>query len=218
MTVKHTENDRSALVAACPMLFVRHGPTAWNAAKRIQGHTDVPLSDIGRAAVRNWRLPPVFLSWDWISSPLDRARETARLLGPPHCPTDARLMEANFGDWEGQSLPELRATLGDALARNEAKGLDLQVPGGESPRAVRDRLQHFLTDRARLARPTVVVAHAGILRAAYSLASGWDMKSDPPLQRGHDYAHLYDLMTDASLDVRTLNIALAGASIAGTVA
>ena len=192
-----------------PILFIRHGPTDWNEAGRIQGQTDIPLSAEGRSMVRDWTVPPAFLSWDWIASPLSRARETARLLGAPTCPTDPRLMEADFGDWEGVRLHELRATLGEELARNEARGIDLQVPGGESPRDVRDRLATFLAERAPFRRPTVVVAHSGILRAAYSLATGWDMKQDAPLRRGHGHAHLYDLHADGALVVRTLNIALA---------
>lgn len=193
---------------ASPVLFVRHGPTQWNEEGRIQGQTDIPLSEEGRAMVREWQMPPAFLAWDWIASPLSRARETARLLGAPACPTDPRLMEAHFGDWEGVLLHELRAELGDDLARNEARGIDLQVPGGESPRDVRDRLAAFLGERAAVRRPTVIVAHSGILRAAYSLATGWDMKQDAPLKRGHGHAHLYDLTLSGGLVIRSLNIAL----------
>ena len=68
-----------------PLVIIRHGPTDWNCAGRIQGRSDVPLSDQGRAAVRRWRLPPELTAgaasdWDWLTSPLNRARETADLL------------------------------------------------------------------------------------------------------------------------------------------
>ena len=188
------------------ILFIRHGPTRWNLEGRIQGHTDVPLSEEGRAAVAAWRLPPGFLAFDWISSPLVRARETARLLGVPNVALDDRLREANWGDWEGRILKELRGELGEALSRNERRGLDLEVPNGESPRNVRERLAEWLAEVAGARRPLVAVCHNGILRAAYSLATGWDMRSDSPLVRNHAAAHLYHLAADGGLRMKQLNI------------
>lgn len=188
------------------ILFIRHGPTQWNLEGRIQGHTDVPLGDEGRATVGGWRLPPGFLAFDWISSPLVRARETARLLGAPNVALDERLREADWGDWEGRSLKELREELGDLLKQNERRGLDLEVPNGESPRMVRERLAAWLAEVAGARRPLVAVCHNGILRAAYSLATGWDMRSDSPLVRNHAAAHLYHLAADGGLRIKQLNI------------
>ena len=188
------------------ILFIRHGPTHWNQEGRIQGHTDVPLSEAGRSQVAGWRLPPGFLGFDWISSPLVRARETARLLGVPDCAREDRLREANWGDWEGRNLKDLRAELGEALTRNERRGLDLRVPNGESPRMVRDRLAEWLAEAAQPRRPLVAVCHNGVLRAAYSLATGWDMRSDSPLSRNHAAAHLYHLSREGGLRIKQLNI------------
>jgi broad specificity phosphatase PhoE len=188
------------------ILFIRHGPTEWNQDGRIQGHTDVPLSTAGRDQVASWRLPPGFLGFDWISSPLTRARQTARLLGVPNCAMDDRLREANWGDWEGRNLKDLRVELGEALTKNERRGLDLQVPNGESPRMVRDRLSEWLAEAAQARRPLVAVCHNGVLRAAYSLASGWDMRSDSPLSRKHAAAHLYHLSAEGGLRIKQLNI------------
>ena len=39
-----------------PLIILRHGPTAWNAEKRIQGRSDIPLSENGRKVVGGWRL------------------------------------------------------------------------------------------------------------------------------------------------------------------
>jgi len=191
-----------------PILFLRHGPTEWNVIGRVQGHTDVPLSDEGRAAVRRWRLDDAFRDFDWVASPLSRAQETARLLGAATCGSEPRLAEANWGEWEGRILEELRAELGEELAANEARGLDLSPPGGESPRDVCNRLREWLAELAPLRQPTVAVVHAGVLRAAYTLATGWDMSRAAPLRRGHSFGHLYDLDSDGSLTVRELNIPL----------
>lgn len=58
--------------------FLRHGQTAWNAEKRMQGQTNVPLNDVGRRQAREagGRLPAIGVC---LTSPLQRARETALL-------------------------------------------------------------------------------------------------------------------------------------------
>ena len=190
------------------VLFVRHGPTEWNAQGLIQGQSDIPLSEAGRAEVRRWRLKSEFGGFDWYSSPLARACETAALLGAPACRREPRLMEANWGAWEGWSLDRLRNDIGEIFAAMEAKGLDLQPPGGESPRMVRARLAEWLAEAAPAQRPMIAVCHAGVVRAAYSLATGWDMKRKAPLARPHAFAHLYDLAPSGEIVVAELNIPL----------
>lgn len=193
------------------ILFLRHGPTDWNTEGRVQGQTDIPLSAAGRAAVRDWTLPSFATDWDWHASPLQRATETATLLGatPDALTTDPRLAEVNWGDWEGHILKELRAELGASMQANEARGLDMAPPNGESPRQLAARLAAWLADVAALERNIRVVCHAGVLRAAYTVATGWDMRRAAPLEKGHAWAHLYDLSDDGALDPVELNIRLA---------
>ena len=62
------------------LALVRHGATEWNETGLVQGHSDVPLSDRGRAEVARWRLPPALAGFALVSSPLARAVETARLI------------------------------------------------------------------------------------------------------------------------------------------
>jgi probable phosphoglycerate mutase len=190
------------------ILFIRHGPTVWNLQGLIQGQTDIPLSEEGRAEVRRWALRADFAGFAWFSSPLVRARETAEILGAADLRTEPRLKEANWGDWEGWSLERLRQDIGEIFAAMEAKGLDLTPPGGESPRMVRARLSAWLTEVAPAQRPIVAVCHAGVVRAAYSLATGWDMKKKAPLARPHAFAHLYELSPAGALAVAELNIPL----------
>ena len=63
------------------LALLRHGPTGWTREHRLQGRTDIPLDDDGRAEVRRWRLPPEAATFRWRASPLRRAMETAALLG-----------------------------------------------------------------------------------------------------------------------------------------
>jgi broad specificity phosphatase PhoE len=165
-----------------PVLLIRHGPTSWNASGRIQGQTDVGLSPRGRAEVRRWLLPAPWAQARVFSSPLRRARETAIIL-TGHNPTiDPRLSEMSWGRFEGRRLAELRAEAPDAMAANEARGLDFRPPGGESPREVCARLQTLLGELAADPRPVVAVCHKGVIRAALVLATGWDMRGRPPMR------------------------------------
>jgi broad specificity phosphatase PhoE len=165
-----------------PVLLIRHGPTEWNASGRIQGRADPGLSAHGRAQVKGWRLPPDWATARLLSSPLRRARETAELLTGRTPAIDHRLIEMDWGRFQGRRLAELRAAAPAAMAANEARGLDFRPPEGESPREVCARLQALLAELAEDAQPVVAVCHKGVIRAALVLATGWDMQRRPPLR------------------------------------
>lgn len=190
------------------LALIRHGPTDWNARKLVQGRSDVPLSADGRDRVAGWTLPGRLDGFDWVSSPLSRCAETARILTGQAVQSDVRLVEMAWGEWEGCKLGDLRARLGDLMAAWEARGLDFQAPGGESPRDVQARVQPFLHDRARSGRPTVAVCHKGVIRAIYAKAVGWDMTCRPPTKLDDNCVHLFVLDGDGTPAAATLNIAL----------
>ncbi|OZG69067.1 histidine phosphatase family protein [Bifidobacterium eulemuris] len=99
--------------------LVRHGRTAYNAERRLQGQIDIPLDEVGRwqagqtaAALKELyvnRRPDV-TNHLVVCSDLGRAVDTARafadLIGVETHP-DARVRERNFGEWEGMSGEEL---------------------------------------------------------------------------------------------------------------
>ncbi|MFQ5775444.1 MAG: histidine phosphatase family protein [Kiloniellaceae bacterium] len=198
-----------------PLVAIRHGPTDWTASGRLQGRADRPLSPAGRAAVRAWRLPPDLAgaAWDWLSSPLARARETAALLRgsamPPARPEPA-LIEMDWGEWEGNRLAALRAEGGARMAAAEARGLDLRAPGGESPRAVQARLRPLLAAVAAAGRPAVAVTHKGVIRALYALATGWDMTGAPPEKLRDACAHRFLLDGAGTPRASRMNVPLTG--------
>jgi probable phosphoglycerate mutase len=169
-----------------PLLLIRHGATAWNAAGRMQGRADIGLSAAGRAEVARWRLPPEWEGARWLVSPLRRARETAALLGVAAAQVEPRLIEMDWGAWEGRTAAELRAA--GELAAEERRGLDLRPPGGESPREVMARLADLAAALAGDPTPVVAVCHQGAIRAALALATGWEMRTRPPLRLRRDEA------------------------------
>jgi probable phosphoglycerate mutase len=167
-----------------PLLLVRHGPSEWNESGRIQGRADPGLSARGRALVATWRLPAAWAQARLLSSPLRRARETAAILTGRTPTLDDRLIEMDWGLFQGRRLAELRADAPGEMAAREARGLDFRPPGGESPREVCARLHPLLLELAADPAPVVAVCHKGVIRAALVLATGWDMQSKPPLRLG----------------------------------
>ena len=115
------------------LTLIRHAPTKWNEEGRLQGRTDVPLSERGRILLADWRVPPDLAEASWVSSPLSRALETARALGAEPA-IEKRLIEIDRGAWEGKTLAEIGRSLGRDVAEMEARGLDFQAPDGEPRR------------------------------------------------------------------------------------
>lgn len=191
-----------------PVALIRHGPTEWNAERRIQGTVDTPLSEMGREWVGTWRLPKELAGFQWFVSPRQRAQETARLLGVTEAEVDPRLAEMAWGEWEGRRIEDLRAEFGDLMTANEGKGLDFRPPKGESPRDVQARLSSWFREVAESGRPTAAVAHAGVIRAAFALASGWDMTGKPPVKLLDGMAHLFRVGDGGVLSIDRLNISL----------
>ena len=188
------------------LALVRHGLTSWNENKLVQGRSDIPLSKKGRMQVGSWHVPDGIKDFSIISSPLIRAKETAKILFGKSIPTDDRLVEMNWSEWEGKSLTELRAKLGNLMEAWEAKGLDFRAPGGESPREVQQRLKPFMRETAKTKKNTLAVCHKGVIRAVYALSINWDMTNKPPQKLKDDCVHLFELAKDGAPSVHQLDL------------
>lgn len=175
------------------LVLLRHGPTEWNAQKRIQGRIDQPLSDSAVQTLGGRRLPANLQQLNWYCSPLLRARHTAELLGIVEPIIEPALTEMNWGDWEGHILKPLRKQIGDAMRENESRGLDFCPPNGESPRQVQQRLGDWLRQISVDAEDTGAMVHKGIIRCAYALATGWDMRGESPIQFNWEAGHEFEV-------------------------
>jgi uncharacterized phosphatase len=144
------------------LYLVRHGETDWNREHRIQGTTDVPLNDTGRAQAATAGDLLSRRHWDAVvASPLSRAFETASIiadrLGLPEPTTDAGLVERNYGEAEGLTYEDMQARFPG----------DTAVPGREEREDVAARALDALV-RVALAHPeqsVVIVSHGGLIRA-----------------------------------------------------
>jgi len=190
------------------LVLVRHAATAWNEAHRVQGRADPPLSAEGRAAAARWRLPADMVPGLWVTSPLARARETAALMGAVRPTVEPRLIEMDWGAWEGARLAELRARHGAAMAGNEARGLDFRPEGGESPREVLARLAPWLAEMAALGDTVAAVTHKGVIRALLARATGWDMRGRAPSRIARGFAQVLRLAADGAPAVERLDLPL----------
>ncbi|HEU5176454.1 MAG TPA: histidine phosphatase family protein [Burkholderiales bacterium] len=183
------------------LALLRHGETAWSAAGRIQGRTDIPLlpgSSINLAkACAGMRV---------VTSPLQRCVQTAALLGAPDAVREPRIIEMHWGEWEGESFSALRERLGEAMRENEARGLDFRPANGESPREVVSRIRPWLSDIARDRQPTLAVTHRGVIRAILAAAFDWDMRGKPPAKLDWSAVHLFRLDQDGAPRVERLNV------------
>ncbi|MEB2357151.1 histidine phosphatase family protein [Bacillus pumilus] len=140
--------------------LVRHGETDWNAAKRIQGRTDIPLNDTGKWQAEQTGLYLKDAHWDVvISSPLIRAKETAHLI-LKHVDAPLVIMddfiERDYGDAEGMSFEERQK-----LFPNK------QYPNMEPLETIQDRMVEGI-EKVRAAYPNqqvLIVAHGAAIHA-----------------------------------------------------
>jgi broad specificity phosphatase PhoE len=163
------------------LYYVRHGLTDWNVAGRLQGHRDTPLNQTGRAQATACseilrglfeREGRAAAHYDYVSSPLCRARETMEIMraalgvAPAGYAIEPRLTEISFGEWEGLTYAEVMARDPDIVAKREADKWQFLPPGGENYQEVAARVGAWY---ATLARETVVCAHGGTGRALLAL-------------------------------------------------
>jgi probable phosphoglycerate mutase len=188
--------------------FLRHGPTDWNEEGRIQGRIDMPLSAAGRAKMVALLPPDGFVAARAYTSPLRRARETAALLGYPLAIADARLAEHHWGEWEGLTREEILARDGADAFTRAGSALDFTPKGGESTRALMKRVNDFVRDVAKGEGDAVAIAHRGVLRSAYTLATGWDMATPMPEKLDLSAALILEVESNGTPRIATLNAPL----------
>ena len=173
------------------VVMFRHAVTAWNEVGRIQGQRDIPLAERGRRALAGRRLPARFASYRVHSSPLSRAVETAALLGLGTPALDRRLMEMDWGEWEGETRASVVTAHAGGAARNEARGPDFRPPGGESPREVQARVIEWARSVARSPSNVVAITHKGVIKATLGLARGWDLTGKDPVRLDWSCLHCF---------------------------
>jgi len=204
------------------ILLIRHGETAWNAVKRLQGHLDIPLNAEGERqaaalgrALCDEPLDAIF------SSDLQRARQTALAIAAPRgmeVRTEPGLRERCYGAFEGMLYAEIGQRYPEAFAAWQSRDIDARFPSGvHVAETLREFSQRVVSTISRIVsegkfRRVAMVSHGGVLECAYRAAQGlgfahardfdifnasvnrfmWDGTS-LKLARWGDIAHLEDL-------------------------
>jgi broad specificity phosphatase PhoE len=166
-----------------PLVYiVRHGQTAWNAEFRLQGQADTDLNALGRgqATGNGHRLAELVKNpenFDFVASPMKRTRETmqrirvAMKLDPDAYRTDPRLVEVNFGDWQGFTFPELETRYPGASRTRALDKWNFQPPGegAESYQMLLERVRPCFD---AIERQTICVTHGGVMRTLFRFVLG----------------------------------------------
>jgi probable phosphoglycerate mutase len=165
------------------LLLIRHGETAWNAERRLQGHLDIPLNAIGiqqaqalATALKSEQLDAV------VCSDLQRAQQTAAAIAQAQGLTShiqPAWRERCFGGFEGQLIAELEGLFPLEYAAWRAHEIDNQFPAnaqgqftGESISQFHSRIETAFIQLSQQYpnQKVAVVAHGGVLECAYRIA------------------------------------------------
>lgn len=175
------------------ILLIRHGETAWNAVRRLQGHIDIPLNAEGErqagALAQALAAEPIDAI---VSSDLARARQTAQAVADQFdgltVATDPLLRERCYGVFEGMLYSEVEREYPADFVLWQARDIDAVMPPGErvaesfrqfyarSISAIRDWVGRYP------GKTIVIVAHGGVLECAYREAVGMQLDSPRDFQ------------------------------------
>lgn len=169
------------------IVLIRHGETAWNAERRLQGHIDIALNAEGErqaealaAALAAERFDAV------VASDLLRARQTAAAIARRYAQevaTDAALRERCYGAFEGLLYDEIERRYPAEFAAWRSCDVDAALPHGERPGETFRQFYRRAVgaiDAWAQAYPggkLALVAHGGVLECAYRHALGLPLES-----------------------------------------
>jgi broad specificity phosphatase PhoE len=175
------------------MILVRHDETTGESSIRLNGATDVPLSDLGRKQMRavGERLRDAVIT-RVVTSPLIRARESADLArGDREVPTSIveDFREVDFGLWETLTVAEAEARDPEVMAAWRSGDPAFAYPGGETRAGFFQRIERATREvLVPIERPeeTLVVVHKGVLKIVLATLLGepFDAWRERPMSLG----------------------------------
>ena len=140
--------------------LVRHGETEWSRDGKHTSSTDLPLTAEGERVALTMRDRLAGVTFDLVlTSPMQRARETASLVGHGDAEVDPDLVEWGYGEYEGRTTAEIREDVpGWTIWSHPA-------PGGETPDQVSERLDRVVGRLRDVPDRALVFGHGHGLRA-----------------------------------------------------
>ncbi|MDU2065830.1 MAG: alpha-ribazole phosphatase [Sporomusaceae bacterium] len=190
------------------IFYVRHGQTAWNLAMRYQGHTDIPLDEVG---LQQAEAVATFLEKEKIdciyASDLTRALETGRMIGRRQgleVIPEPDFREIHFGEWEGLKYDQIQDKWATTLDQLYTQPDDIQIPGGESFRTVQERAMRAVSRilQKHQNQTILIASHGGTIRTILCAALHmplndlWSIRQDNTALNAVEY---YDSRTIVAL-------------------
>ena len=179
--------DTSHTIDATTLILIRHGETAWNAERRLQGHIDIALNAEGERQAEALAGALADQCFDAIyTSDLQRARQTAqavgRVVGLPLI-QEPGLRERCYGGFEGLLYSEIEQRFPAEFAAWQARDIDAVMPPGvRVAESFRQFYQRCIGTIGTIAvahsgQTLALVAHGGVLECAYRAALGLSLAS-----------------------------------------
>ena len=172
--------------------LIRHAQTVWNQEKKIQGHSDSPLTADGERQAASWgKILEQFAFSRLLTSDTGRALETAKKINAVlqiQLITDPRLREQDWGHWVGKTTSQIQTEAPLALDRQINAGWGFCPPGGEDRRKVSARSQEALQEAAGKwpGDHFLVVTHEGVIKSiVYYLCGRKFLPSEPRLLKSY---------------------------------
>jgi broad specificity phosphatase PhoE len=190
--------------------LLRHGETTYNAdGNRYCGRTDIGLTDKGIMQAKHVYKHLQGVQIDAVySSPLERARLTAEIATGRQVHTDERIIEVDFGDWEGKTQAGFmvsdpgtwEAWMQDPLSAKAGAT-------GETGRQVVDRVDAFFSEMLSMhsGQTIVVVAHNGVNRLYMAYKLGMPLKNYRRIFQENSAITYFELDDEGIMTLKKLN-------------
>lgn len=192
------------------IFLLRHGETAYNADNnRYCGRTDIPLNakGMGQAETVKEQLKDIEFAAVY-SSPLQRASNTARLASGKEPVKDVRLIEADFGGWEGKTKEEFIGE-NESLWNNWMSDPAIHRAGGtgETGMEIVGRVDDFFRSiqQQHAGGNIMVVAHNGINRLYMAYKLGMPLRNYRQLVQQNSSVTCFTLDEQGVMTLERLN-------------
>lgn len=180
------------------LYLVRHGQTSWNLEGRTQGNRDSNLTPLGIKQAK--KLGEYFknIELDEIyCSPLERSYLTAQIIANIKnldCKLDNRLVEMNFGEWEGLTRPEIKNNYPESFRTWMEEPHLANIPAGETIEIAQKRIVEFVNSKiiGSNKNTILVVSHGAIIRLLLLNVLSMDLKHYFKLKQSNGSVNLIE--------------------------
>ena len=190
--------------------LIRHAQTVWNRDKKIQGHSDTPLTSAGKLQAEKWGRMLTPFPWDRIlASDIGRALKTAERINEQlqvPVETDSRFREQHWGQWVGKTVRQIQLDAGPELDKQIHAGWDFCPPGGEPRLGVLKRSREALADAAHKypGETILVVCHEGVVKSlVYDLYGRKFLPDEPAILKSYQLHWL--VIGSSGLQIEQIN-------------